>query len=84
MVRGGPHPFALVSYIPDPLGAFLDDLRLKLAPKCKPHAHITILPPRPICAEPHIAIQEIRSLAADCHVPLLGDCRSGTKSARMS
>ena len=45
--------FALVSYIPDPLGVFLDDLRLELVPDCSPHAHVTILPPRPIhgCAE---------------------------------
>jgi 2'-5' RNA ligase len=40
--------FALVAYIPDPLGRFLDDLRVELTPDCKPHAHVTILPPRPI------------------------------------
>jgi 2'-5' RNA ligase len=40
--------FALVSYIPDPLGAFLDRLRLDLTPHCNPHAHVTVLPPRPI------------------------------------
>jgi hypothetical protein len=41
--------FALVAYIPDPLGRFLDDLRLELTPDCKPHAHVTILPPRSLC-----------------------------------
>jgi 2'-5' RNA ligase len=40
--------FALVSYIPDPLARFLDELRLELTPACSPHAHVTILPPRPI------------------------------------
>jgi 2'-5' RNA ligase len=40
--------YALVSYIPDPLGAFLDTLRIDLVPGCSPHAHVTILPPRPI------------------------------------
>ena len=43
--------FALVSYIPDPLGAFLDRLRLDLTPLCNPHAHVTVLPPRPISCE---------------------------------
>jgi hypothetical protein len=40
--------FALVSYIPDPLGCFLDQLRLDLTPNCNPRAHVTVLPPRPI------------------------------------
>jgi 2'-5' RNA ligase len=40
--------FALVSYIPDPLARFLDDLRVELTPGCNPHAHVTILPPRPL------------------------------------
>jgi 2'-5' RNA ligase len=40
--------FALVSYIPDPLARFLDDLRVELTPGCSPRAHVTILPPRPL------------------------------------
>jgi 2'-5' RNA ligase len=40
--------FALVAYLPDPLARFLDDLRIELTPGCNPHAHVTILPPRPI------------------------------------
>lgn len=51
--------FALVSYIPPPLAGFLDDLRLELTPGCDPHAHVTILPPRPIKAELKAAIQQI-------------------------
>jgi 2'-5' RNA ligase len=40
--------FALVSYIAEPLAGFLDRLRVELTPGCKPHAHVTILPPRPL------------------------------------
>lgn len=39
--------FALVSYISDPLATFLDGLSMELAPEGKPHAHVTVLPPRP-------------------------------------
>jgi 2'-5' RNA ligase len=40
--------FALVSYIPDPLGSYFDSLRQILPGKENPQAHITILPPRPL------------------------------------
>ncbi|SRR5579883_3477255 len=43
--------FALVSYIPAPLSQFLDNLRLRLTPDAKPHAHVTVLPPRPVYAD---------------------------------
>ncbi len=43
--------FALVSYLPDPLGSFLDRLRGRLEPNSlKPRAHVTLLPPRQLCA----------------------------------
>lgn len=45
--------FALVSYIPGALGEFLDRLREELVAGCKPHAHVTILPPRPIAGDIH-------------------------------
>jgi 2'-5' RNA ligase len=45
---GGINSFALVSYLSDPLGAFLDRLRCELVPKCRAKAHITVLPPRPL------------------------------------
>jgi hypothetical protein len=54
--------FALVAYIPDPLGRFLDDLRVELTPGCKPHAHVTILPPRPLHAD---LTETIRQIADD-------------------
>jgi len=57
--------FALVSYLPDPLGKFLDDLRRHLVPDCKPHAHVTILPPRPLCGAPEEAARELRELSRD-------------------
>lgn len=43
--------FALVSYIPGALGDFLDRLREEFVEGCKPHAHVTILPPRPITGD---------------------------------
>jgi 2'-5' RNA ligase len=59
--------YALVSYIQEPLGGYLDELRLLLAPGCRPHAHVTILPPRPL-QEPEIrAESEIRNLATQFH-----------------
>lgn len=39
--------FALVTYIPGPLGSFLDELRCELEPQSlAPRAHVTVLPPR--------------------------------------
>lgn len=41
--------FALVTYIPDPLASFLNNLREELeAAGPAPRAHVTLLPPRPI------------------------------------
>lgn len=65
---GGQAPvnnFALVTYLPAPLGRFLDDLRRELVPGCRPHAHVTILPPRPLSAAPKLAIEAARDLLSD-------------------
>jgi 2'-5' RNA ligase superfamily len=59
--------FALVTYIPDPLGDFLDRLRLELIPGCAPHAHVTLLPPRPLRASQHDAWEQVCDAAQ--HVP---------------
>jgi hypothetical protein len=59
--------YALVSYIPDPLGKFLDLVRLRLAPECRPHAHVTVLPPRPLCGSFESAEAELREAAAPFH-----------------
>jgi hypothetical protein len=55
--------FALVVYIPDPLGQFLDDLRRELVPAYKPCAHVSVLPPRPLAVDWRIASRELRALA---------------------
>jgi hypothetical protein len=52
--------FALVTYIPGPLGEFLDDLRRKLVPGCNPHAHISLLPPRPLAVDWSVASEQVR------------------------
>jgi 2'-5' RNA ligase len=57
--------FALVIYIPDPLGRFLDQLRTQLVPGSNPHAHVSVLPPRPLAVEWPVAGARVRSLAAD-------------------
>ena len=64
----GMHPvnqFALVIYIPDPLGRFLDDLRRELAPDCIPHAHVSVLPPRPISRPWQQVCEEARARAEE-------------------
>ena len=55
--------FALVSYIPDPLARFLDDLRRELVPSCFLHAHVTVLPPRPLQVSPAVSWDAICSAA---------------------
>ena len=57
--------FALVIYIPDPLGRFLDDLRRALVPGCNPHAHVSVLPPRPLAVDWSVAGEEVRECAAN-------------------
>jgi 2'-5' RNA ligase len=54
--------FALVIYIPDPLGRFLDDLRKELVPHYEPHAHVSVLPPRPLAVDWRVAAKQVRSL----------------------
>lgn len=53
--------FALVTYIPAPLGRFLDDLRLELVPTFVPRAHATILSPRPLTVDPRVAWEHVYS-----------------------
>ncbi|HJT86373.1 MAG TPA: 2'-5' RNA ligase family protein [Bryobacteraceae bacterium] len=54
--------FALVIYIPDPLGRFLDDLRKELVPPYNPHAHVSVLPPRPLLVDWRLASEQLRGL----------------------
>jgi len=57
--------FALVTYIPGPLGEFLDRMRRDLVPECLPRAHVTILPPRPVGAPTPAAIEQLNGWIAD-------------------
>lgn len=57
---------ALVIYIPDPLGEFLDDLRRELVPHYKPHAHVSVLPPRPLTVHWERASAEARNVLEAC------------------
>jgi 2'-5' RNA ligase len=54
--------FALVIYIPPPLGRFLDELRRELVPHYNPHAHVSVLPPRPLRVDWEAASGEARAL----------------------
>jgi 2'-5' RNA ligase len=54
--------FALVVYIPGPLGVFLDDLRRELVPHYNPHAHVSVLPPRPLAVDWQTASEQARTL----------------------
>ena len=40
--------YAIVAYVAGPVARFADRLRKELVPGCPHHAHITILPPRPL------------------------------------
>ena len=62
--KPAPSLYALVIYLPDPLGSFLDDLRLEMVPGCNPHAHVSVLPPRPLPVEPEAAIDEARDIVS--------------------
>ena len=67
--------FALVMYIPGPLGIFLDDLRRELAPLCNPHAHVSLLPPRSVAMSWEEASGQARALTENWpafHVELTG------------
>jgi 2'-5' RNA ligase superfamily len=55
--------FALVIYVPDPLGRFLDDLRRDLVPHDNPRAHVSVLPPRSLAVEWQIASGQLRDLS---------------------
>lgn len=57
--------FALVTYIPDPLGSFLDHLRHEIVPDCIPHAHVTLVPPRPLPVPPEAAFRQVCEAVED-------------------
>jgi 2'-5' RNA ligase len=54
--------FAVVAYIEDRVGRFVDSLRRELTPGCPHHAHVTILPPRPLSIPTEDAIEQCRQI----------------------
>jgi 2'-5' RNA ligase len=58
--------FAVVNYVRGPLADFLDRLRAELVTGCDIHAHVTILPPRPV-PDPAAAIELITSRVPEFH-----------------
>ncbi len=50
--------YAVVSYVPEPLGGFLDNLRAELVRGCRLRSHVTILPPRCLPASPDDVARE--------------------------
>lgn len=50
--------YALVTYTPDPLGRFLDQLRQELVVSCRIQSHVTLLPPRPLVSPAELAWQQ--------------------------
>jgi 2'-5' RNA ligase len=53
--------YALVSYVPGRLGAYLDRMRRDLVSSCIAQSHITILPPRTIFAPEPAALRRLHS-----------------------
>jgi len=52
--------YALVAYIPEPLGSFLDEARRALVPGCCLRSHVSILPPRRLAGSEQQALEQIR------------------------
>jgi len=58
-----PNCYALVTYVPEPLGSFLNRLRKELEPNGNgPRAHVTLLPPRPVQGTGEEALRLIETL----------------------
>jgi 2'-5' RNA ligase len=57
--------YAVVAYIPDPLGSYLNSIRAELVPGCTLRSHITILPPRLLTAPQKTLEAELGRLAKE-------------------
>lgn len=55
--------YALVTYLPDELGQFLDQMRRDLVPMCTARSHISLLPPRSLQTDPIYAENLIEELS---------------------
>lgn len=58
-VNGHRDFYALVSYIPEPLGGYLNRLRAELIDGCRLQSHVTILPPRMLRTESPLLVEEL-------------------------
>ena len=54
--------YALVSYLPDPLAAFLNRVRNGITGDSVARAHVTVLPPRPLWVDPELVWDTTKSL----------------------
>lgn len=61
--QGSAGQYAVVAYIPDPLGSYLSAVRSQLVPGCTLRSHITILPPRRLTAGAEALSVEVERLA---------------------
>jgi|DewCreStandDraft_4_1066084.scaffolds.fasta_scaffold52776_2 2'-5' RNA ligase len=57
--------YAVVAYIPEPLGGFLSALRSDLVPGCTLRSHLTILPPRRLTAPQDALVSELARLSKE-------------------
>jgi 2'-5' RNA ligase len=56
--------YAIVAYVAGPVSRFVDRLREDLVPGTGHHAHITVLPPRPLTCPPAEAIEFARQMVS--------------------
>lgn len=54
--------YALVTYLPDELGAFLDQVRKDLVADCNARSHLSLLPPRALELSARIAESQIQNI----------------------
>lgn len=57
--------YAVVAYIPEPLGSYLNALRAELVPGCTLRSHVTILPPRQLAASRETLESELGRLCKE-------------------
>lgn len=59
--------YAVVAYINGSLAKYIDTLRREVTPGCPHHAHITILPPRPLYIPEDKAVEQCRDIVSRFH-----------------
>ena len=72
---------ALVSYVPDPLGGFVDEMCVAVSGAHCPPAHVTLLPRRPLRGNVDGVSEQLRAVLgrfAPFEIELTGVCRFST------